>query len=211
MKARHLAISNRYSESEDYLTICVINDVTAIAVVADGMGGLSFGSIAATIAVESIVEYLKENINEVDSQQTLIEAFGYADKKIREKSIQLKSEMGTAVAAVLIIGKHAYVCNQGNVRVYLNTRTGNVQLTDDHVKEIGYGHRRLTRCLKGAGLRDDINITEHHLMAGSIISVCSDGFYKTVLEDWTKLSDEQISTILESPEDDCTLVEISIQ
>ncbi len=208
MTIRQLIVPNRFSQCEDAIAVRIVDDSTVIAVVADGMGGLDCGHVASTVASDSIAEYLKNNLDDKNPTQSIIEAFEFADNSIKNKSMSIKSRMGAAVAAVLIIANHAYICHQDNVRVYLRSAEKNFLLTEDHVKEIGYGHRRLTRCLKGDGLREDLKVSEYILPDGCIISLCTDGFYDTMSEDWTILATEQISLKLQSPEDDCSLIEI---
>lgn len=208
MTIRQLTVPNRFSHCEDAMAFHVVDDSIVIAVVADGMGGLDCGHVVSSLASDSILEYLKNNLDTTNPPQSIIDAFEFADNSIREKSLLLKSRMGASVAAVLIIANHAYVCHQGNVRVYLRSDEKNVLLTEDHVMEIGYGHRRLTRCLKGDGLREDLKVTDHILPNGCIISLCTDGFYSAMSEDWSILETEQISFKLGSPEDDCSLMEI---
>ncbi len=192
------------SQNEDYSKVVELGGCT-LAIMADGMGGLSLGAEAAECVCESIVEYVLENN---DNKELWQEAFVYADGKLRELSLANHSKMGAAVTALIIKEDICEVAWQGNVRLYLYSGNQLLQVTTDHVMDIGYGHKMLTRCLKGGGLRGEIPIKSISIQANDILYLCTDGFYNTHKEEL--ISGDIASLKKEIIIDDATCLTIKI-
>lgn len=161
------------SQNEDYCKVVELEGRTLV-IMADGMGGLSLGAEAAECVCEGIAEYVSKNLEAYNLWQ---EAFKYADKKLHELSLANHSNMGAAVTALIISETSCEVAWQGNVRLYLYRDNQLLQLTTDHIMNIGYGQKMLTRCLKGGGLRDDVPTKKITLQTDDILFLCTDGFY----------------------------------
>ena len=167
------------SQNEDYCKVVELEGRTLV-IMADGMGGLSLGAEAAECVCEGIAEYVSKNLEADNLWQ---EAFKYADKKLHELSLANHSNMGAAVTALIITATSCEVAWQGNVRLYLYRDNQLLQLTTDHIMNIGYGQKRLTRCLKGGGLRDDVPTKNIPLQTDDILFLCTDGFYNIYEQD----------------------------
>ncbi len=161
------------SQNEDYCKVVELEGRTLV-IMADGMGGLSLGAEAAECVCEGIAEYFSKNLEADNLWQ---EAFKYADKKLHELSLANHSNMGAAVTALIITETSCEVAWQGNVRLYLYRDNQLLQLTTDHIMNIGYRQKMLTRCLKGGGLRDDVPTKNIPLQTDDILFLCTDGFY----------------------------------
>lgn len=161
------------SQNEDYCKVVELEGRTLV-IMADGMGGLSLGAEAAECVCEGIAEYVSKNLEADNIWQ---EAFKYADKKLHELSLANHSNMGAPVTALIITETSCEVARQGNVRLYLYRDNQLLQLTTDHIMNIGYGQKMLTRCLKGGGLRDDVPTKNIPLQTDDILFLCTDGFY----------------------------------
>ena len=161
------------SQNEDYCKVVELEGRTLV-IMADGMGGLSLGAEAAECVCEGIAEYVSKKLEADNLWQ---EAFKYADKKLHELSLANHSNMGAAVTALIITATSCEVAWQGNVRLYLYRDNQLLQLTTDHIMNIGYGQKMLTRCLKGGGLRDDVPTKNIPLQTDDILFLCTDGFY----------------------------------
>ena len=161
------------SQNEDYCKVVELEGRTLV-IMADGMGGLSLGAEAAESVCEGFAEYVSKNLEADNLWQ---EAFKYADKKLHELSLANHSNMGAAVTALIITAISCEVAWQGNVRLYLYRDNQLLQLTTDHIMNIGYGQKMLTRCLKGGGLRDDVPTKNIPLQTYDILFLCTDGFY----------------------------------
>lgn len=161
------------SQNEDYCKVVELEGRTLV-IMADGMGGLSLGVEAAECVCEGIAEYVSKNL---DTDILWQEAFKYADNKLHELSLANHSNMGAAVTALIITATSCEVAWQGNVRLYLYRDNQLLQLTTDHIMNIGYRQKMLTRCLKGGGLRDDVPTKNIPLQTDDILFLCTDGFY----------------------------------
>lgn len=161
------------SQNEDYCKVVELEGRTLV-IMADGMGGLSLGAEAAECVCEGIAEYVSKKLEADNLWQ---EAFKYADKKLHKLSLANHSNMGAAVTALIITATSCEVAWQGNVRLYLYRDNQLLQLTTDHIMNIGYGQKMLTRCLKGGGLRDDVPTKNIPLQTDDILFLCTDGFY----------------------------------
>lgn len=119
--------------------------------------------------------------------------------------------MGTTIAAAIVTDYKIFYTWQGNVRIYHKQGGTLRQLTTDHVLDIGYGQQRITRCLKGVGLRDDIPFTSERLSRGDTLFFGTDGFYKEhenlLIKDNDFIS---IKSSITNPEDDSSLIEIDL-
>ncbi|MCX7835601.1 MAG: Stp1/IreP family PP2C-type Ser/Thr phosphatase [bacterium] len=105
-------------------------------IVCDGMGGHKGGYVASRLAVDTIIQYIKQ-ASESDPKELLQNAIQFANRAVYEKSIsdpELRG-MGTTCVMVLIRnGKKpmAWRAHIGDSRLYL-IRKGEIhQLTQDH-------------------------------------------------------------------------------
>lgn len=118
--------------NQDFILCKQLDDSCLIFILADGMGGLQHGDIAAKIVAQSICEtfakYKSDNI-----RNTFIEAFRCADSAIADKCKYLHCKMGAAVTVLIIKGDTAYYAWQGNVRLYGKQNGNFLILTEDHV------------------------------------------------------------------------------
>ena len=183
MKAETFSIGSRHYDNEDRLAVQELSESGIVAVLADGMGGLSLGDMAADVVTKSIADYIKSNYKGSDDQKVLHEALDYADKKLSTW--------------------------QGNVRVYVQHDNKLSLITEDHIANIGYGRTALTRCIKGAGLRDDVPFVSHELINDDAVILCTDGLYSVTESDMASSSVDEIKARIVSPEDDASLIKIS--
>ncbi len=107
-----------------------------LILVADGMGGHAAGSVASTLAVETIFSsYYTEPIGPGESPTTAFKrSFQAANMSIIEAGRRDHSHfgMGTTCSGLLIRGGEAWVCHVGDSRVYRYRDGGLERLTRDH-------------------------------------------------------------------------------
>lgn len=143
-------------------------------VLADGMGGKDCGAMAAELVAQTVADSL------LVGSVSLPEALRHADSRLRDMNTRLRTRSGCTVAVALVQASRCHFSWQGNVRLY-HARGGTWQLlTRDHVLPIGYGLQRVSRCVKGCGLRDDVPDCEIELQSGDSLLLCSDGFYNSI-------------------------------
>ena len=180
-------------------------------VMADGMGGLPHGEIASKIACTTIISHIQATYKDFHSELRILkEALEKADDKIYSKGLsKYKCQMGTTIAAAIVTDFMIFYTWQGNVRIY-HKHNGELKLlTIDHTLDIGYGQRRITRCLKGIGLRDDVPFLSAKLSRGDSLFFCTDGFYRE--NESLLIKDTDYSSIkdgIKDPTDDSSLIEI---
>ena len=139
--------------NEDYCMGEVIQkdeDCIGIFALADGMGGHKKGEVASKIAVESIIEFLKENILQgcgikMDYLDDVIkQGYNYANQKIYSKSLEAESfeRMGTTLVVAVVYKNQALIANVGDSRCYLLHDGEFRKVTRDHsvVEELIYAN-----------------------------------------------------------------------
>ncbi len=120
-----------------------------LCVVADGMGGHNAGEVAARIAVDTIVDFIRASASRApaggetwpfgydpslsDAGNLLRTAIHLANAQVLEAAVTADeyAGMGTTIVAALISGDGLAVGHVGDSRLYVSDRDGLRQLTDD--------------------------------------------------------------------------------
>lgn len=175
----------------------------ALAVIADGMGGLSKGELASAHVVRTMDEwfenkfpdYLEAMGSSVAGLERLVEA--QLNGLVQELNLAIlkygwakRKTLGTTFTALLCVGSRYSIAHVGDSRVYEIAPKGVVQLTEDQTfvqQELSAGriteeeaknHPRrnvLLQCL-GAYREVDPQIVSGTLSKGATYLLCSDGF-----------------------------------
>lgn len=179
-----------------------------VIALADGMRGLSYGDIAARLACEAAVEYVVNNYKGIHSETIMLkDALKTADNAIATKGLaEYKCPMGITIALAIVSDYQIFYTWQGNVRIYLKNDNGLSILTSDHILDVGYGHTRVTRCIKGTGLREDI----HKLSRNDKVFFCTDGFYNIAESILSYKSITEIKKAIINPDDDVSLIQVNV-
>ena len=168
-----------------------------IFALADGMGGHNKGEVASKIAVESIIEFLKENISHAHGikmdylDDVIKQGYNYANKEIYSKSLEDESYigMGTTLVVAVVYKNQAVIANVGDSRCYLVNKDKIKKITRDHsvVEELVYAnliteeeaktHPRRNQITRAMGVEEIIivDIYRQKLNVGDIILLASDG------------------------------------
>ncbi len=163
----------------------LIDEALGLLVVADGMGGHSFGEEASALAVRAIREAAAEGKDPVLSIRG-------ANALIREKARSSAGHkgMGTTVVAVWIKADAFTVAHVGDSRCYLFRKGLLSQLTHDHsLAEESRGLRHILTRAVGAEETVEVDVSRHELKIGDRLLLASDGLT-------TMLNDEAIGRIL---------------
>ena len=185
-------IGNVRKAQEDSHDMAIMTPNGDVFVVCDGMGGHVGGAKASSIAVSSIIEYLKkEKYNDIP--QALNEAIQYANMQIigfASANPEFKG-MGTTACIVVLQEKEAYIAHVGDSRIYLylgkeqqlhritkdhsyvQTLVDAGQISDDEAEH----HPNKNRILKALGIRPDMSPTVDvvHPKNGDTFLICTDG------------------------------------
>lgn len=182
-------------------------------VVADGMGGHSYGEVASRIAVAAIREFVHKSADEEATLPFELDPGLSRQANVLRAAIRLGHErvlrairqdsalhgMGTTVVGMLVDGQKAVICHVGDSRAY-RYRNGRLELlTQDHTwvnEQVVAGFLSeeqarvhplknvVTRAL-GGDSEVQIDVREFQVEPGDLYLLCSDGLT-------TMLSDQEI-------------------
>jgi len=112
-----------------------VDENLGLFVVADGMGGMQEGALAAQYVTEGLLRLLREGLARLKGKGTkttvslIKKAVDKLSSSLRERAGE---HTGAALVSTLIDGENAYIAHLGDCRAYL-IREGNMQkLTRDH-------------------------------------------------------------------------------
>lgn len=185
-------IGNVRTAQEDSHDIAALTPNGDVFVVCDGMGGHVGGKQASSIAVKSILEYLKKERYE-NPFQALDGALQFANMQIlgyAEAHPELKG-MGTTACIVLLGETEAYIAHVGDSRIYLYLGEEKQlhRLTKDHsyvqalvdagqiTEEEAEHHPNKNRILKALGVTPKLIPSYDKVLPknGDVFLICSDG------------------------------------
>ena len=185
-----------------------------VLIIADGMGGRSFGEQAATAAVETTEDALAElldsrQVGDVEVADALTTALRRANARVYElaSADDDRKGMGTTCVAAVIEGDRLYVAHAGDSRAYL-LRDGLLrQVTHDHsyvaeqvragaITEEGARSSRFRNIITRAiGIEPtiDAEVSEADVQPGDTLLLCTDGLSNMVPEE------DLTRTLMQSP------------
>ncbi len=176
--------------------------------VADGMGGHNAGDIAARIAVDTMIEYIREGHCEgdrwpfgrdpalTDAGNRMRTAIQLANQRVLETSVESAAYlgMGTTVVAALVESDRLIVGHAGDSRLYL-LRKGRLRpLTEDDsyatvlardpsvdpaTARLHPMRHALTNVV-GLRARTDVHLRDEPLLADDVLLLTTDGVHGTL-------------------------------
>ncbi len=186
-----------------------VEDAIQLYIVADGMGGHSAGEVASTLAVESIVGFIRRT-NDGDfswpygidpllsfNANRLRTAIHLANRRVF-RAAERHDEymgMGTTIVAALVTGNRLAIGHAGDSRAYLMSSGKLARLTTDDswAATILAGRaeaadasisthpmRNVLTNVLGAREQADVHLSEHDLAGGEFVLLCSDGLHGAV-------------------------------
>ena len=205
-----ISIGSKHFINEDRYVVKNLEALGVTAVLADGMGGLSLGDKAAEVVTNSLADFITKNYDGTCEKNILQKGLEYADMTLKDVSIKNRSKMGAAIAVVIMKERQLYCTWQGNVRVFVLHQHNIELITEDHIADIGYGRTALTRCVKGAGLREDIPFVSRDLVNGDMVVLCTDGLYNIIEPELLNATIDRINSRIGMPEDDASIIRITV-
>ena len=206
--------------NEDYCMgeiIQIEDDSIGIFALADGMGGHNKGEVASKIAVDSIIDFLKDNILKsckvkMDYLDDVIkQGYNYANQKIYEKSMEDDSckGMGTTLVVAVVYKNDAIIANVGDSRCYILHNNEFRKITKDHsvveelvnakliTEEEAKFHPRRNQITRAMGAEEIIivDIFREKLEKNDILLLATDGLTGCVEDDEIKEIIEQDESI----------------
>lgn len=180
-----------------------------VYLVADGMGGHSFGEVASRIAVTTVKQFVVDVATDSaklkESSHPLKQGIEVAHDKVLEAIEQDESlyGMGTTLVGMVANDSFGVVAHVGDSRAYVY-RGGDLELlTQDHTwvnEQVSAGHMSeeqarlhplknvVTRALGGEA-SVEVDVSELELRPGDLYLLCSDGLT-------TMLTDADISAVM---------------
>lgn len=116
------------NRNEDFVGYAPTAD-GAVAVLSDGVSGVSGGEIASRIIVDAVID---EPYDCVDVAEWLRDRLALADERVREGQQELHNEMKSTVVALRISGDHAVWAHAGDSRLYYLHDGVIAEVTADH-------------------------------------------------------------------------------
>lgn len=102
--------------------------------VADGMGGLDSGHIAARMTADAVTDEIRERGSESLDAEALSEVIKAANRTVFQRARELPDVevMGATLVMLQIVDNTSFVCHAGDARGYLLRNSKLCQLTRDH-------------------------------------------------------------------------------
>lgn len=198
MKLDSFAFTNQGGRSENQDAAgCLEQPGCGVYVVADGLGGHLHGEQASACVLETLTQ--PEQPCGEDLAQWLTEQIALANTRILEMQQEKRSNMKSAVAALVLREDQAVWANVGDCRLYYLHERAIEKYTADHsVAYKKYLSGEITReqipddedqssLLRALGNptrnQPDCTVLEHPVEPGDGFLLCSDGTWEYILDD----------------------------
>lgn len=211
--ASYLSVGTRPAQQD---AVCsALSEACAVCVVCDGMGGLSGGERASTLAAQGMTRSLLAHAQSGDIPTEM----GRAALRLNEEIKDLRDgedrliEAGTTLTAVFIRSGELFWCSIGDSHIYLYRDGALKQLNIDHnfavhldqlaqegsiTPEQALCHPQRAALTSYLGIQEltliSGNRTPLCLQKGDVLLQCTDGLYRC-------LSEEEIGRLLDTAED----------
>ncbi len=166
-------------------------------VLADGVGGHDRGEVAASVAVETLVDGFGKSSRNDALTAVLPKLVQAANSKVYETAMGLasgSSNMATTMVACALRYDRAIVAHAGDSRCYLVRRGYAASLTRDHtvsseqmrlglISPAEAGSSRTSHILSrslGSHMFLNVETSEHQISDGDVLLQCSDGLHHSL-------------------------------
>ncbi len=175
-----------------------------LAILCDGMGGLSKGEVASGSVVNAFMKWAENRLpvlceNEITDSDIRADWVGIAtefNEKIKTHATAAGTSMGTTLTAILLTERRYYIINVGDTRAY-EIMAGTSVLTKDQTvvaREVELGNltaeeaehdSRRSVLLQCIGASEEVcpDMFFGDTKQGAVYMLCSDGFRHEISED----------------------------
>jgi len=173
-----------------------LDEVQAVYVLADGMGGYAAGEVASQMCVDTILRSYKTGdfggdpiLGLPPRGDELVRAIQTANTEIltESRANESRAGMGTTVVAARFMPtkQRLYIAHVGDSRLYRVRKDELVQLTTDHtLGQQGVTGPAAQKLSRAVGVFDEIEVDLNIDVPepGDVYLICSDGLFKMVHE-----------------------------
>lgn len=203
MSLSAVSLQGQRQQQQDAYVYRQLSDRT-IAIVCDGMGGLSGGDIASKRAAELLVRDLEV----VDVHSDMHEFFRYEMEKLDDAIYNLRGAdgkrmgAGTTIVAILLFGNQLYWFSVGDSKLYYSrnreihcfTRAHNYSLCleeqrknhaiseAEYRREASKGEQLISYLGMGIAELYDGNYSPFEVRQGDRLLLCTDGLYRSLTQ-----------------------------
>lgn len=164
-----------------------------LAMIADGLGGMSCGKLASELVLKELVSNIDFSIF---SESQMTQAAYRANAAVRAQYNDNINEMCSTLAALWIFNKKAMICYVGDSRIYqIRNNKIKYQSVDHSVSQLAVilgeitadqirGHKDRNKLLRSIGADETIKpqIDVLRVKSGDAFLLCSDGFWEQITE-----------------------------
>ncbi len=235
----HYAVIKRSRSQELMLANIQMTDLNKfqedayLLMVADGVGGGTFGDIASDLVLRTVWEVTERmcswimRLKDFESQlEEIEERVVTFTQRIQHvflslgKSIPDMQEMGSTITLAYIMGPDAIIVNLGDSRAYVSRDGILLQLTQDHTlaqdlidegadaKEVSHLHHVLTRCFSGKTPDSIPDVHYLRLHDNDKLMLCSDGLSDMLSHD---VIERELNDMTDPQLTCCGLVDLALK
>ena len=214
--------------NQDFLAHATMDEKHAVFIVADGMGGYSYGEVAAQVAAEAVKDFVEENYQKLEPEKLLRVAISFANESISIKRIAMHvKQMGAVIVVAYVCENTCWIAWVGDSRVYVMRDGKPIYQTEDHslinellqintlkASDLEKYSAIVTRSLMGENLNADPDIQSVPVQQGDNIWLCSDGVHKEIPIYWLPDDDVELKLFLDGQNkhlaDNYTLIKVTL-
>ncbi len=170
-----------------------------VAVLADGMGGLDAGEVASRIAVDRIIDLLREGVADRGANPELLitNAVQAANLDVCSRGKEAQVDMGTTVVAWLLTAEgQCFIAHVGDSRAYRLRQGALKRLTSDHsmvqqmiddgilgeAEALTAPNRNVITRALGLDVKVEVEVRSWVHTPGDLYLLCSDGLTDLIPE-----------------------------
>jgi serine/threonine protein phosphatase PrpC len=179
--------------NDDVILIEKLNDEATLFLIADGMGGYSYGGKAASIIVDNIKTYLE--YSKEYNTEGIRNAIKKANLAIKQESYFYEEKMGATIGGVLINKDCQIAFWVGDVKIFVlkgnnlvfeskaHTLANSLKGKSEKISAISIEKIKhvVTKSIQGDLLNNEVEVsTIDQLSIGDTIVICSDGVHDII-------------------------------